>query len=92
MKPAENITSHEFANIFAIERTCSGISLLGCFFIIITFLTTTAFRKPINRLVFYASLGNVFTNFATLISRSALSHPDGSSQPMHFGHWPWHVT
>ncbi|KAF7876337.1 hypothetical protein EAF04_001430 [Stromatinia cepivora] len=74
---AENITSHEFETIDAIERTCSGISLLGCFFIIITFLTTTAFRKPINRLVFYASLGNLFTNLATLISRSALEKPDG---------------
>ncbi|KAF7929980.1 uncharacterized protein EAE97_009577 [Botrytis byssoidea] len=77
MKAVENITSHEYANIVTIERTCSGISLLGCFFIIITFLTTTAFRKPINRLVFYASLGNIFTNLATLISRSALAAPDG---------------
>ncbi|ESZ92440.1 hypothetical protein SBOR_7157 [Sclerotinia borealis F-4128] len=73
---AENITKHEFETIVAIERSCSGISLLGCFFIIITFLSTTAFRKPINRLVFYASLGNIFTNLATLISRSALSNPN----------------
>ncbi|APA14404.1 hypothetical protein SS1G_11756 [Sclerotinia sclerotiorum 1980 UF-70] len=74
---AENITHQEFQTIIAIERTCSGISLLGSFFIIITFLSTTAFRKPINRLVFYASLGNLFTNLATLISRSALGKPDG---------------
>ncbi|QSZ31186.1 hypothetical protein DSL72_000749 [Monilinia vaccinii-corymbosi] len=73
----ENITSHEYETIVAIERTCSGISLLGCSFIIITFLTTTAFRKPINRLVFYASIGNLFTNFGTFISRSTLSDPDG---------------
>lgn len=73
---ADNITTHEFEVVEGLERTCSVISLLGCFFIIITFLTTTAFRKPINRLVFYASIGNLFTNMGTLISRSALSKPN----------------
>lgn len=39
-----------------IERTCSVLSLLGCIFIIVTFCVSDAFHKPINRLVFYASL------------------------------------
>lgn len=39
-----------------IERTCSVLSLLGCIFIIVTYCVSDAFQKPINRLVFYASL------------------------------------
>lgn len=39
-----------------IERTCSVLSLVGCIFIIVTFCVSDAFHKPINRLVFYASL------------------------------------
>ncbi|KAK4453142.1 G-protein coupled receptor [Podospora aff. communis PSN243] len=53
-----------------IERACSVFSLLGCFFIIITFCSSKAFHKPINRLVFYASFGNAITNVATLMARS----------------------
>lgn len=39
-----------------IERICSVFSLVGCIFIIITFCASRSFHKPINRLVFYASL------------------------------------
>jgi hypothetical protein len=73
MLPAD-ISPGSLAAIDNIERCCSALSLLGCAFIAITFLFSNAFRKPINRLVFYASLGNVFTNVATLISRAALSN------------------
>ena len=50
------------------ERVASVLSLIGAFVIIITFLSDTGFRKPINRLVFYAAWGNIFTNVATIIS------------------------
>lgn len=53
-----------------IERSCSVFSLLGCLFIIVTFCSSKAFHKPINRLVFYASFGNAITNVATLMARS----------------------
>jgi len=56
--------------ISVIERIGSVFSLLGCVFIIVTFTASTAFRKPINRLVFYASFGNMLTNVATLIARA----------------------
>ncbi|KUI60048.1 hypothetical protein VP1G_07302 [Cytospora mali] len=39
-----------------IERICSVFSLVGCVFIIVTFCMSRSFHKPINRLVFYASL------------------------------------
>jgi hypothetical protein len=56
------------------ERICSALSLIGCAFIAITFSFSKAFHKPINRMVFWASMGNVFTNVATLMSRSTLSN------------------
>ncbi|KAI1812231.1 family A G protein-coupled receptor-like protein [Poronia punctata] len=64
--------------ITTIERVGSVFSLLGCVFIIVTFTTSTAFHKPINRLVFYASFGNMLTNVATLIARAYVGHPDSA--------------
>lgn len=55
--------------ISIIERTGSILSVLGCIFIIVTFSVSKAFHKPINRLVFYASFGNMMTNIATLMAR-----------------------
>ncbi|KAI0124372.1 G-protein coupled receptor [Xylariales sp. AK1849] len=62
--------------ISTIERVCSVLSLLGCVFIIFSFSTSKAFHKPINRLVFYASFGNMMTNVATLIAREYLESED----------------
>lgn len=59
-----------------IERVCSIFSLLGCLFTIVTFSCSKAFHKPINRLVFYASIGNAVTNIATLIARSYVDAPN----------------
>jgi hypothetical protein len=69
-----DISPSAYNAIDTIERSCSILSLVGCAFIAITFLFSNAFHKPINRLVFYASLGNIFTNVATLISRASLSN------------------
>ncbi|KAK4191396.1 hypothetical protein QBC35DRAFT_12007 [Podospora australis] len=57
-------------NISIIERTCSVFSLLGSVLVIATFCASKAFHKPINRLVFYASFGNLMTNAATLMART----------------------
>ncbi|GAB1314881.1 G-protein coupled receptors family 2 profile 2 domain-containing protein [Madurella fahalii] len=56
-----------------IERACSGASLIGSVVVIATFCASKAFHKPINRLVFYASFGNLMTNVATLMARSFIS-------------------
>ncbi|CAK7220681.1 hypothetical protein SBRCBS47491_004270 [Sporothrix bragantina] len=56
-----------------VERVCSVLSLFGCIVIIGTFSASKSFHKPINRLVFYASFGNMMTNVATLMARSYLS-------------------
>lgn len=67
------LTEGQLAAVSAIERGCSVLSLLGCLFTIITFCMSSAFHKPINRLVFYASFGNMMTNVGTLMSRAYLS-------------------
>lgn len=41
------------------ERVASCFSLVGSGFIFFTFLYSPAFRKPVNRLIFYASWGYV---------------------------------
>jgi len=50
------------------ERVASCFSLLGIIFIFVTFVSSPNFRRPINRLVFYASWGNTLCNIGTLIS------------------------
>lgn len=71
------LTESQLNAISIMERLCSAISLLGCIFTIATFTCFSAFRdKPVNRLVFYATFGNMASNVATLMSRSFLDNPD----------------
>lgn len=69
---AQDLTPAQLNGFSIIERVCSVFSLLGCVFIIGTFCASKSFHKPINRLVFYASFGNMMTNVATLMARSYL--------------------
>ncbi|KAF2476316.1 uncharacterized protein BDR25DRAFT_65175 [Lindgomyces ingoldianus] len=70
--PKKTLTASQMLALQVSERTMSCMSLIGSLFIMGTFLRWHYFRKPINRLVFYASFGNVLTNVATLISTSAI--------------------
>lgn len=63
-----SLDASQQAAIAAIERAGSVLSILGCVLIIVTFSVSKAFHKPINRLVFYASFGNMMTNVATLMA------------------------
>lgn len=71
-----DLTAGELEAISVIERVGSIFSLLGCLFVIITFSFSKAFHKPINRLVFYASFGNMMTNVGTLMSRRYVTEID----------------
>jgi hypothetical protein len=73
MSSARHLDEHHLNALSAVERVCSVFSLLGSVFIIGTFLSSKAFHKPINRLVFYASFGNMMTNVGTLMSRSYIN-------------------
>ncbi|KAI8713312.1 hypothetical protein NCS52_01275000 [Fusarium sp. LHS14.1] len=75
MSSSEILTASQLNSISIIERVCSVFSLLGSLFVIGTFVSSKAFHKPINRLVFYASFGNMMTNVGTLMSRQYLGSP-----------------
>lgn len=55
-----------------IERIASCFSLVGTLMIFVTFASSSDFRKPINRLIFYASWGNTLCSIASMISQSGI--------------------
>ena len=61
------------------ERVMSSLSLMGTVFIMAMFISSPHFRKPINRLVFYASFGNIFMSVGTLISRDGIKYGSDSA-------------
>ncbi|KAI1486071.1 hypothetical protein F5X96DRAFT_272010 [Biscogniauxia mediterranea] len=63
-------------DISIIERVGSVLSIIGGVFIIVTFSVSSAFHKPINRLVFYASFGNMMSNVGSLMSREYVDQID----------------
>ncbi|KAF5676586.1 G-protein coupled receptor [Fusarium heterosporum] len=72
------VTTSAGSAISAIERACSVPSLIGSLFIIFTFCSSKLFHKPISRMLFYASFGNMMSNVATLMSNSFTSRPDSA--------------
>ncbi|KAK3293167.1 uncharacterized protein B0H64DRAFT_376122 [Chaetomium fimeti] len=71
------LSQEDAASIIAIERACSALSLVGCVFVLVTFSLSDAFRqRAINRLVFYATFGNMLTNVATLMTTSYTHNVD----------------
>lgn len=67
------LTAGQLSAIGTIEKICSVFSFLGCLFVITTFCMSRAFHKPINRIVLYATFGNMMSNIGTLMSRSFLT-------------------
>lgn len=71
------LSPEDAASIIAIERACSALSLAGCLFVLVTFSLSDAFRqRAINRMVFYATFGNMLTNVATLMTTSYTHNVD----------------
>ncbi|KAF4275164.1 hypothetical protein CNMCM8812_002664 [Aspergillus fumigatus] len=66
------LSRHQQYVLSTIERVCSCVSVVASGVVIATFISSSAFRKPINRLIFYASWGNLLSNSATLIAESSL--------------------
>ncbi|KFZ17131.1 hypothetical protein V502_04740 [Pseudogymnoascus sp. VKM F-4520 (FW-2644)] len=65
-------TTAQLNAIQTTERVSASFSILGNLFIIFTYLASSAFHKPINHLIFYASWGNMGANVGTLISLSGI--------------------
>jgi hypothetical protein len=55
------ISSEQLNAIEIVKRVSSAFSLIGTLFIIITFLVSHEYRKPPNRLIFYAAWGNIMS-------------------------------
>lgn len=66
------LSRHQQSVLSIIERVCSCVSVVASAVVIVTFVSSREFRKPINRLIFYASWGNILSNVATLIADSSL--------------------
>lgn len=60
------------------ERVISVFSIIGIFFILFTFYFLKSFHKPINRLIFFASFGNLGMNIACLIAEDGISSEHNS--------------
>ena len=72
------LTLSDIKLITIIQQVCSVMSLVGCIFIISTFLLCDAFNKPINRLVFYASFENIMASICFIMADSFIDNPDGA--------------
>lgn len=71
MDPAP-MTAHQLGALQTTERVASCFSLIGTTLIFVTFASSPNFRKPINRLIFFASWGNTLCNIGTMISESGV--------------------
>lgn len=73
------LTPQQLHKLEVTERVASCFSLIGTSFILFTFLYSPVFRKPVNRLIFYASWGNTLCNVGgilstiTIVSQNSLS-------------------
>ncbi|KAL7933104.1 putative G-protein coupled receptor protein [Trichoderma chlorosporum] len=72
------LTEEQIRALTIIERTCSSVSMVASTFTILTFCCSNYFSKSINRLIFYASFGNILTNIGTMISREYIDKPDSA--------------
>jgi hypothetical protein len=79
---AAHLVADQVDAIVICTRTMSVLSLLGSCYIISTFMFFRFFRKPINRLVFYATWGNIMANIATLISASGIPNDPDQLSPL----------
>lgn len=65
---SDGLTDSQMNALVITERVNSVVSIISIFFVIATYLLAPGFNKPINRLIFFASFGNLGSNIAALIS------------------------
>ncbi|KAL8728225.1 MAG: hypothetical protein Q9166_005528 [cf. Caloplaca sp. 2 TL-2023] len=73
MEVHPKLTTGQRDALIATERVVSVFSIVGILFILVTFYFLNSFNKPINRLVFFASFGNLGMNIACLISEDGIN-------------------
>ncbi|TVY94361.1 hypothetical protein LAWI1_G000352 [Lachnellula willkommii] len=62
------LSASELKALVITERVNSSLSMAGIFFVLITYTFSSHFDKPINRLIFFATWGNIGSTVASLIS------------------------
>jgi hypothetical protein len=73
------ITAKQWNAMIITERVNASLSILGIMFVVATYLFVPSFNKPINRLLFFASLGNFGSCIAALISENGPTAGPNSS-------------
>ena len=76
---ALQFSGQQLGAISITERVCSAVSLAASAIIVATFIGSKSFRRPINRLVLYASFGNIMANVGTMVSQSGIHYGHHSS-------------
>lgn len=73
MTDAGNLSPAQLSALTITERVVSGLSLLGFLLVVYTYLFCEGFKKPVNRLIFYAAWSNLGSTIAGFISRDGNS-------------------
>ncbi|UNI17608.1 hypothetical protein JDV02_003939 [Purpureocillium takamizusanense] len=79
---AEGLSSRQLAILGILQQVGAAFSIAGCVFIITTFCFCDAFHKPINRLVFFASLGNLMAGVGFAMAVMYLDKPNSGGCQM----------
>ena len=72
---ATALSEDQISVLNIIQQVGASLSIVGCVFIIGTFCFCDAFHKPINRLVFYASFGNLMASVAFMMAGLYIDSP-----------------
>jgi len=70
------LTAAQTSALVITERINSSLSIAAILFVLATYMFSSHFFSPINRLIFFASVGNLGSNIAALIS---LNGPDAGA-------------
>ncbi|KAG5296928.1 G-protein coupled receptor [Histoplasma ohiense] len=73
------LSPSQIHTIYTSARAASALSITSSFFVITSFLWNRLFQTPVNRLMFYATWGNVLANVATMIGGDGISRGPKSS-------------
>ena len=89
----QHLTGIQLRDLERTERIASCFSLAGTTFIFCTFMYSSAFRKPVNRLIFYATWGNILCNVRRAIKLAVdtigLKSPADRDIDISIGHSCW---
>jgi len=66
------LTDEQLHVLEVTERVAASFSFVGCCFTLLTFSLSPRFRKPVNRLIFYASWGNFLSLIAAFMFHVAI--------------------